>query len=152
MDIGLSQEQIAKSAAELHKVLAAQHVLYQKLRNFHWNIEGKHFLDLHEFFEESYNELSEDIDVIAERIRSLGVKTEGNFSKYLEAAAIKEPTGTKTQEEMVKELSEDNDAMAKLLRTGAEACDDNDDTGNEDILIGLMEKHEKRAWMLRSML
>lgn len=153
MDIGIEKKSITKITKELNVALANQHVLYQKLRNFHWNVRGVHFKALHELFEEQYTELFKDIDEVAERIRSLDENTIGTYTEYLKIAEIKETPGKYPDEtKMIKELLEDNETIIKGLRKASEICSKEEDSGTEDLLIGLLQKHEKQAWMLRSML
>ncbi|MBL7056202.1 DNA starvation/stationary phase protection protein [Candidatus Woesearchaeota archaeon] len=152
MEIGISKENVNKVGDILQKVLSNQHVLYQKLRNFHWNVTGKEFIELHKFFEDSYNSLSDDIDVVAERIRSLGLNAKGTMAEYLELADLKESPGKYPDAgSMTKELLNNNELLIVQLRESSNLCGDLGDSGNEDVLIGLMENHEKQAWMLRSM-
>lgn len=152
MEIGLKDDVREQVAGVLQKVLANQHITYMKLRNFHWNVIGKDFLELHKFFEELYTDLARDIDVIAERIRALDINTKATFAEYLQLADLKEAAGHPAPQLMVKELLDDYEFLATHLRESAATCAEIGDTGNEDILIGLMEKHEKAAWILRSIL
>lgn len=153
MNIGISDKGREESVELLHKTLANQHVLYQRLRNYHWNFKGKHFLELHAFFEEFYNEVVEDIDEIAERIQSLGHNTKATMTEYVELSDLKEfPETFPDEEGMVEQLVKDNETMIRRLRQDSAAIAEHDDTGTEDMLIGLMKKHEKRTWMLRSFL
>lgn len=153
MEIGLKSENIEKINEVLQNVLANQHMLYQKLRGFHWNITGKHFLELHEFYEEVYTDLAEDIDVIAERIRSLNKIAPDSFTKYAQMAKIREFQGKDYAESSVlPETLADFESMTLILRESADTFDDLDDIGNEDVVIAMMQKFEKRAWMIRSIL
>ena len=153
MDIGLSESERAKIVDALQVVLANQHVLYQKLRNYHWNVKGKHFMALHELFEQHYDELSKDIDEIAERIRSLGHYTNGTIAEYIKTATLKEGAAGITDETvMVKDLLKDYEHMISHMRGVSDVCAGNNDKGSEDIMVGLLQKLEKQSWMLRSML
>jgi starvation-inducible DNA-binding protein len=153
MDIGIEKDSLGKIIGDLHIVLANQHILYQKLRNFHWNVTGKHFIALHELFEEHYNGLAIDIDEVAERIRSLGHKTKGTFTEFLKITELEEsPEEYPDEDSMIKELVDDHEKIIRGLREISEKCGDVGDTGTEDMLIGMMQKHEKQAWMLRSFL
>ncbi|MFT4309341.1 MAG: Dps family protein [Candidatus Woesearchaeota archaeon] len=153
MNIGLSEKETNNVAEALHIVLANQHVLYQKLRNYHWNVKGKHFMTLHELFEEHYNELSNDIDEIAERIRSLGHYARGTMTEYIKMATLTEMPGEYPDEEgMITELLSDYEAIIVHLRKTSDVCAENNDKGSEDMIIGIMQKHEKQSWMIRSIL
>ncbi|MFT4310983.1 MAG: Dps family protein [Candidatus Woesearchaeota archaeon] len=151
MDIGIKD--VKKSETILHEVLANQHIYYQKLRNYHWNVQGPHFQELHALFEQIYTQVSEDIDVVAERIRSLGVQTTGNFSAYLVLATLKEPVTNKiSAQEMLQDVLQDTEELIVQCRQKAEILGAHQDTGNEDVLIGMMQTHEKHAWFLRALL
>ena len=115
---GLSKENRTGVIESLISVLSDQHVLYMKLRNFHWNLKGPRFHSLHEFFEQQYKTLEGAIDETAERIRMLGGVSPGSMSEFLAATSLKEaageiislrialPTGTPpTNLVLVKELS-----------------------------------------------
>ncbi len=151
MKIGIPDNSRAKVADALQKVLANQHLLYQKLRNFHWNVKGKVFFGLHTLFEDFYTALAEDIDVVAERIQSLGYNAKGTYEEYLKLAVIRqEPGKYPNSEAMVKTLLEDTETLIRMLRETAEIAADNGDAATEGMLTELVEKHEKQAWMLRS--
>lgn len=150
-NIGLDENVISEVSKILQKVLSDEYVLYTKTRNFHWNVTGPHFNDLHKFFEEHYEELDEEIDEIAERIRQLGVFPKASLKEFEETASLKESTKVPTSNEMVKELLNDHETMIKNIRNNVEELSELGDVGNEDFLIALMQKHEKMAWMLRSM-
>ncbi|MGH7873731.1 MAG: Dps family protein, partial [Candidatus Binatia bacterium] len=71
-NIGLSDEQCDKVVEILNTLLSDEYVLYTKTRNYHWNVLGPQFNDLHKFFEEQYTELNVVVDDVAERARTLG--------------------------------------------------------------------------------
>jgi starvation-inducible DNA-binding protein len=152
-NIGIEQERLQKICSILNKVLADNAVLYVKTQNYHWHIEGVHFRDLHKFFEEQYEELIEDRDEIAERIRSLGGIAIGSMKEFLENSSIKESKGgIIPAEEMLKNLLHNHESIIKDMRTYIEETDRLGDTGSADFLTGLIQKHEKSAWMIRSIL
>jgi starvation-inducible DNA-binding protein len=96
-NIGIPEKHTKTVALELNKLLADEHVLYTKTRNFHWNIEGSNFMELHKFYEGQYEELAEMIDEIAERIRTLGHFAEGRMKDFLELARLIEVQYTNEQ-------------------------------------------------------
>lgn len=137
----------------LTKVLSDEHVLYIKTRNYHWNVVGPHFSDYHKLFESQYTETAQDIDEIAERIRSLGGKTVATMTEFLQHARLEEHPGAYlASNPMITNLLSDHESIIQNLRKDIEFCHKHNDVGTEDFLTGLMEKHEKTAWMLRSML
>jgi starvation-inducible DNA-binding protein len=154
IQIGLNDEQRAGVAGVLKKVLADEYVLYTKTRRYHWNVEGQHFHDLHKFFESQYEELDEAIDEVAERIRSLGVYAAGSLQEFLASTRLTEDhNGQISAIQMVENLLSDHETVIREIRLDLERVKDEfGDAGNQDFLTGLMEDHEKMAWMLRSML
>lgn len=138
----------------LQHLLADEYVLYTKTRNFHWNVTGPRFYDLHKFFEAQYDEIDESIDEIAERIRSLGGVSAGSLAEFLKNARLSEQAGALLSPDlMVEKLLADHEAIIRTLRQDVKASnDDFGDAGTSDFLTGLMEDHEKMAWMLRSLL
>lgn len=154
VNIGISDKDRQGVVDILGKLLADEYVLYTKTRNYHWNVVGPHFNDLHKFFEEQYNQLAGDVDEIAERIRSLGGKTPATLSEFLKNSRLDEHPGDyPNANAMVTNLVSDHEKIIQNLRTDLETCDTKyHDIGTNDFLTGLMEKHEKTAWMLRSVL
>lgn len=152
--IGLEPEQTAGVLGLLTRVLADSHVLYIKTRNYHWNVGGPHFQELHKFFESQYTQLEGAIDETAERIRALGGKAPGTMTEFLAAAGLREEPGRYPDSRtMLGRLLDDHEAVVRTLREAVDAATDRyHDTGTADFLTGLMEAHEKMAWMLRAYL
>ena len=153
-EIGISDENRKKVATLLNHNLADEHVLYIKTRNYHWNVTGMHFRSLHEFFEEQYLELAPMIDDIAERIRSLGHFAVGSMNEYVKLARLLE---TDHREEdakgMLQSLLNDHESIIRIMREDLKKEEEAyRDAGTSDFITGLMEKHEKMAWMIRSYL
>ena len=150
--IGLSAASRSKVIAMLSSALADQHVLYQKTRNYHWNLTGHRFHTLHVLFEIQYGELAIAIDETAERIRMLGGTSPGSMSEFLKLAELKEAPGQLINGEAALErLAADHEACIRSLRKMIEtAAEKSDDAGSADFLTGLIRAHEKTAWMLRS--
>jgi starvation-inducible DNA-binding protein len=134
-------------------LLADEHVLYVKTRNFHWNIEGENFMEMHKFYEAQYEELAEMIDEVAERIRTLGHYAEGRMKDFLEIARLAEVEYTNDQKKQLQFLLDDHETIIRLIRQQAtQFADEHKDQGTSDFVTGIMEKHEKMAWMIRSYL
>ena len=154
INIGLSLEQRNGVAALLRALLADEYILYTKTRKYHWNVEGPHFHDLHKFFESQYDEIDATIDEVAERIRSLGLYSPGSLAEFLASARLKEDNGGQIPAQtMIANLLADHEAIIRSLRVDLESAKDQfGDAGNQDFFTGLLESHEKAAWMLRSML
>ena len=152
LNIGLTDKDRAGAIGLLNPLLADEYVLYTKTRNFHWNVTGPHFHDLHKFFESQYEDLDEKIDEIAEWIRSLGDKSPGSLAQFLAATRLKEVGSEPAKaHEMVKDLLSDHETIIRQLRGDlAIAADQFHAADVADFLTGLVEDHEKMAWMLRS--
>jgi starvation-inducible DNA-binding protein len=153
-NIGLTEEQCEGVVLMLTTLLADEYLLYTKTRNYHWNVVGPQFNDLHKFLETQYEELEDIVDDVAERIRALGGKAIGTLAEFLKHTRLKESPGEYPQaSEMLAHLQADHEATIRQLRVDLETCADRyHDMGTNDFLTGLMERHEKMAWMLRSFL
>jgi starvation-inducible DNA-binding protein len=152
LDTGISTRDRAAIAAGLSRLLADTYVLYLKTHNFHWNVEGPMFQTLHQMFMEQYTEAWNAIDLVAERIRSLGHYAPGTYKEYLGLARIKETGGVPKAEQMVKLLIEGQEAVVKTAREVLPLAERADDQPTLDLLTQRMQVHEKNAWMLRSLL
>jgi starvation-inducible DNA-binding protein len=153
MNIGLTDSQRAGVAALLRQTLADEYILYTKTRKYHWNVEGMHFHDLHKMFEAQYDDIDETIDEVAERIRALGIVSPGSFAEFLKVARIAEDAGGQIDARaMISNLLADHESLIRSLRQDLQKSADLGDAGNSDFLTGLLESHEKTAWMLRSLL
>lgn len=149
--IGLSEKNLASVNALLTGVLSDGVVLYTKTRKFHWNVSGNSFMELHKLFEEHYKKMEQSIDEVAERINKLGANTPGTMQEFLQHTNLKESPGKyPVQQEMIKELLKDHEAIIVQLRKNIDACDEKfKDAGTADFLTGLLQEHETMAWTLR---
>jgi starvation-inducible DNA-binding protein len=152
VNIGLNQRQRQGVVEILSPLLADEYVLYTKTRNYHWNVVGPQFNDLHKFFEAQYEALDDIIDDVAERARALGGRAVATLAEFIKLARLKEHPGRQlTAREMLRDLLADHEALIQTLRRDVETVTDPlKDAGTADFLTGLMEQHEKMAWMLRS--
>jgi starvation-inducible DNA-binding protein len=152
LNIGLSESNRDGVVKILNNVLADEYVLYTKTRNYHWNVVGPQFNELHKFFEQQYEALNEMVDDVAERARSLGGKAYGTLAEFSQHTRLREQPGRQPAAlTMVANLQADHEAMIRTLRADLETVmEKHNDAGTNDFLTGLMEKHEKMAWMLRS--
>lgn len=150
--IGIKQENLSAVASTLSKILADEFLLYTKTRNAHWNVEGPDFHDKHKFFEGQYEQLDEIIDAVAERIRSLGHYAPATLKDFLKLTQFTEQLRQKNDSAgFIKELLTDHEGLIILLRENINRfANDLQDLGTSDFITGLMETHEKMAWMLRS--
>jgi starvation-inducible DNA-binding protein len=153
-NIGLNDETRLEVGQILNLILADEYVLYATTRDYHWNVTGPEFRSLHLQFESQYEELAGWIDTVAERARAIGVGAEGNWADLTKAARMSADPGVGlSSSEMLLELLSLHEEMIVQLRADGESCLERyGDAGTADFLTGLMEKHEKAAWMLRSQL
>lgn len=150
-NIGLSAKSRETVLSLLGRLLADEHVLYVKSRNFHWNVTGPHFGPLHALFEEQYTALAGVIDEIAERIRALGGVAPGSMKEFNKLSRLDEQPGGKLDaEKMIAALLSDYETVIRALRADIEKADAAGDAGTNDFLVGILEGHEKTAWMLRA--
>ena len=151
-NIGINDAQRAAVVEILNTLLSDEYVLYTKTRNYHWNVVGPQFNDLHKFFEAQYEELNGIVDEVAERARTLGGNALGTLAEFTQYARLKEQPGkTPDAKGMLAVLLADHEAVIRSLRADAEVTmDKHKDAGTNDFLVGLMEKHEKMSWMLRA--
>lgn len=152
VNIGISQSNREQVAELLRQLLADEHVLYIKLRNYHWNVMGPHFQLLHAFFEEQYNAVATYADDIAERIRSLGSFAPGSMEEFRAYARLEESRHLDgNAQKMLENLLSDHEALVQILRRGQEVVmEQYGDAGTQGFLAALMEAHEKHAWMVRA--
>jgi starvation-inducible DNA-binding protein len=152
--IGISDDHRKAISLGLNQLMADEHVLYIKTRNYHWNVQGIHFRTLHALFEELYEQLEKQIDEIAERVRSLGHFAVGSLAQYAKLTRLLEADHTDGEGlKMVAALLADHETIIQFLRKDLEADSSQfRDAGTSDFLTSLMEKHEKTAWILRSIL
>lgn len=152
IDIGIPDESRTEIAKGLSRVLADSYTLYLKTHNYHWNVTGPQFQTLHTMFETQYTALALAVDEVAERIRSLGHPAPGTYAQFAELSAIKESTTIPAAKEMIKNLVEGNETVAKTARAVFPAAEKGNDEASLDLLTQRIQYHEKTAWMLRSLL
>lgn len=152
IDIGVPEADRVEIVAGLERTLADTYTLYLMTHGYHWNVTGPLFNTLHLMFEEQYNELWIAIDLIAERIRSLGEFAPGTASELAALASIEESDGVPGAEEMLSRLTKGHEAVARTARATLLVADRAGDQPTADLLTARIFAHEKTAWMLRSML
>ncbi|QYA26012.1 DNA starvation/stationary phase protection protein [Gramella sp. MT6] len=146
--LGLDSDKTKKTVEELNILLADYHIYYQKLRNFHWNVIGKNFFDLHEKFEELYDDAKLKVDEIAERILTLRYQPTSNLSEYLKDSNLKESPSDITDKKMIEILLDDHGAILKQMRKVIDTADAADDEGTIDLIGAYIRELEKTSWML----
>ncbi len=146
--LNIKEEKLLPNVKELNTLLADYHLYYQKLRNFHWNISGKNFFDLHDKFEELYTDARTKIDDIAERILTLRYHPVSNFSDYLKASSIKESDINLKDTEMVEEILKAHSILLKQMAVVVEKAAEIKDEGTIDLIGAYIREMEKISWML----
>ncbi|GAA5143755.1 Dps family protein [Thalassotalea piscium] len=152
IDIGINKEDRNAVAEGLKVLLADSYTLYLQTHNFHWNVTGPQFRDLHMMFEEHYTDLAVAVDDIAERIRTLGVVAPGTYKAFSQLSSIKEVDGVPESLEMVKLLQQGHESVIKTCRDVLKLAQDADDESTIALVGDRMRVHEKTAWMLRATL
>ena len=150
--IGITSDHLTSVSHALNSILADEFVLYVKTRGAHWNVEGPDFHSMHLYFESQYHELEEIIDEVAERIRVLGHYATAKLGEYVGLTHLTEETvESNSAAGFLRTLLSDHESIIIHLRESINNFNDKfKDAGTADFITGLMEKHEKIAWMLRS--
>lgn len=152
IDIGISKREREKIATGLGHLLADTYTLYLTTHNYHWNVTGPMFQTLHLMFETQYNELWLAVDVIAERIRSLGYPAPGTYAELAKLSSIKQKPGVPKARAMIEQLVEGQEAVVRTARKLYPVVEKAGDEATADLLTQRITLHEKTAWMLRSLL
>jgi len=151
IDIGIKEQDRLNIAQHLKHLLADSYTLYLQTHNFHWNVTGPMFNQLHLMFEEHYNELAIAVDDIAERIRSLDVAAPGTYRAFFELSSIKEVDGVPNADTMINLLTKGHEQVVKTCRTALAIAQDAGDESSAALISDRMRVHEKTAWMLRAL-
>ncbi len=152
VDIGITEADRKKIAEGLSALLADSYTLYLMTHNFHWNVTGPQFNSLHNMFMTQYTEQWNALDIIAERIRSLGFPAPGTYKEFIKLASIKEVEGVPKATNMIRHLVAAQEATARTARRLFPIVDEANDQPTADVLTQRIDVHEKTAWMLRSLL
>jgi len=152
IDIGIPEADRIAIADGLSRVMADTYTLYLKTHSYHWNVTGPQFNTLHLMFETQYNELWVAVDLIAERIRSLGRPAPGTYAEFTALTRIADADGVPPAEAMLADLVVGHEAVTKTARDVFSLADAVNDQSSADLLTQRLQIHEKTAWMLRSML
>lgn len=151
IDIGINKQDRQDIADGLKSLLADSYTLYLETHNFHWNVTGPQFRELHLMFEEHYIELAAAVDDIAERIRTLDVAAPGTYKSFAELSSIKEVEGVPEAKEMVNLLTHGHEQVVKTCRKALKLAQEADDESSAALVSDRMRVHEKTAWMLRAL-
>jgi starvation-inducible DNA-binding protein len=152
IDIGINEKDRKKIADGLSRLLADSYTLYLKTHNFHWNVTGPQFNSLHTMFMTQYTEIWNALDLIAERIRSLGYPAPGSYKQFVALSSIPEEEGVPKAKDMIRQLVAGQEAVTRTAREVFKVVEKANDQPTADLLTQRMEVHEKNAWMLRVLL
>jgi len=138
---------------QLKVILGTNFALYLKAHGYHWNIEGANFPQYHSFLDGFYTDIWNQNDDIAEHIRQLDAYAPGSMERFLELADIKEAVDTiPSPISMMADLKNDNDRYIVHLRAGIVAAEQAGEPAVGNFLQDLLGAHQKKAWMLRSII
>ncbi|ETT49088.1 Dps family protein [Paenibacillus sp. FSL K6-1122] len=136
----------------LNRQIAGWSVLYTKLHNFHWYVQGPHFFTLHAKFEELYNLATANMDEVAERLLAIGGRPVATMTEQLRLSPIEEAQGRLSAERMVESVVADLHTMVEVIRQGIHEAGEAEDNATEDMLIGFTAALDKEVWMLTAFL
>lgn len=135
----------------LNQLLSNYFVMYVKLHRYHWFVQGRHFYQLHEVFEEMYTAVADDLDEIAERVLMIDGKPLATMVKYIKEATLAEANADDTEDEMITQLIRDyKQIIDEIKDEGIPGASEHHDEPTNDLLISLQGKLEKYVWMLHA--
>ena len=137
---------------DLNILLSDHQVLYQKLRNYHWNVKGPLFFGLHQKFEEMYLAAAENVDALAERIVAIGGRPASTLAGQLELARLSEDPESPNANTMVANLVADLGQLTGWLRTAATRASEANDVATLNMLESMADSEEQTTWMLKAFL
>ncbi len=147
----MAKEKMDKLVKELNVLVSNLSILSTKVRNYHWYIEGPGFFTLHKQYEEYYNSVALDVDLVAERLLIMGYKPLANTEEFLKTATLKDRKSEVIDtKESVGSLKQDFLLISKELDELIDLSDEAKDDITNDMLIGLKTKYDKYIWMLNS--
>lgn len=151
-NLGIPDQDVEEIVTFLNTLLADEYALYTKTRNAHWNVNGPSFFELHKFFETQYEALDIIVDDIAERVRSLGHFALGSLKDFLSVTHMDEENHDfSNPKQIIQTLVNDHETIIRIIRNDITPISNKyRDHGTADFVTGIMEKHEKMAWMLRA--
>lgn len=150
INIGINESDRSEIAHGLKRLLADSYTLYLQTHNFHWNVTGLQFRELHLMFEEHYTELAIAVDDIAERIRTLGFAAPGTYKAFAELSSIEEVDGVLAAQDMILRLTQGHETVIRTCREVLKLAQNADDESTAALVGDRMGVHEKTAWMLRA--
>ena len=141
-----------KYHSSLKIAFASEFSFYLKSHNFHWNVEGPLFSQLHELFQTIYEEVYGAIDPFAEHLRALQLYTPASLQKFSMLTAVHDENHVPAWSEMLQELLIDSEKMAEIFRVTFDMAEAAGDHGLSNFLADRQDAHKKHSWMLRASL
>jgi len=136
----------------LKTAFASEYAFAIKAQNFHWNVEGALFVQLHELFERIYTEVYGSIDTFAEQLRALQVYAPASLQKFSMLSKVEDENAVPDWNGMLQELLLDSERMAEIFRITFDMAEQNGDHGLSNFLADRQDAHKKHSWMLRASL
>lgn len=136
----------------LKTAFASEYAFALKSQNFHWNVEGASFPQLHALFERIYEEVYGSIDTFAEQLRALQLYTPASLQKFSMLSVVEDENNVLPERNMVEELLKDSERMADIFRITFEMAENAGDHGLSNFLADRQDAHKKHSWMLRATL
>jgi starvation-inducible DNA-binding protein len=145
----LSGNAVSEIADAINGILADSFTLYLKTKNFHWHMTGPHFRDYHLMLDEQSDQIFATTDPLAERVRKIGGKTLRSIGHVHELAQLDDNDEEFVSPlDMLRELMQDNKAVAASMRKAHEICDDHKDVATASLLENFIDETERRTWFL----
>ena len=151
MTLNMNKIESTEIVKGLSHILADTYILYLKTQNYHWNVTGKSFQQLHLLFEGQYKEMALAIDSIAERIRALGHKSPGSLKEFQELTSIKDDSGIENAAQMIESLIRVNETISQKAKEVSSIAKKYTDDVSSDLLTTRINSHDKFSWMLGSL-
>lgn len=148
--LGLPVKESEILVTDLNSLLSNFQIYYQNLRGLHWNIRGKRFFDLHIKFEELYNDSQLKIDLIAERVLTLGGVPLHTFSDYIENSKLKVGKNISKDTEAVQLVVDSLVELLKIERVILKQSGEINDEGTNSMMSDFIQEQEKTIWMLKA--
>ncbi|MBC5842028.1 MAG: DNA starvation/stationary phase protection protein [Flavobacteriaceae bacterium] len=150
--LGLPVKESEVIVTELNALLSNFQVYYQNLRGIHWNIRGRRFFDLHVKFEELYNDSQLKIDMIAERVLTLGGTPLHTFEDYIKNNELAVGKNVSVDVEAINLIVDSLSHLLKMERKILNASGDINDEGTNAMMSDFIAEQEKTIWMMQAWL
>ena len=150
LPIALSKEARAESCRLLNEILADSMILYALYKKHHWLVAGPTFYQLHLLFDKHAEEQTEIIDLLAERVQSLGGIAVGDPRHAAELTTIdRAPDGAEDVPAMIHRTLDAHETILEKVRDAIDKTEKNSDWGSNDILMSdVLRRNELQVWFI----